>query len=104
MLGAADDQHLLLTDRKAATTQVPGDTGPLMGATTVGLIPQQGFQVTAVRQLPQGAAQQFGLAGKRGIVEVEVEQARGDGVLVDSQPGGQRGLAHKSTAAGLAAD
>ncbi|MNE38528.1 hypothetical protein D3C80_1324310 [compost metagenome] len=104
MLGATDHQHLLFTDVQAPAAQMPGYGGALMGTAAVGLIAQQGFQIARCRQLAQRAPQQLGLAGQGGVVEVQVQHARSDCVLVDAQPWRQRGLPDKGTAPGFATD
>ncbi|MNV86084.1 hypothetical protein D3C71_1800890 [compost metagenome] len=62
MLGAADDQHLLGQYVQPTLHQMPRHRGPLVQTPGVGLIAQQGFEITGQRQLAQGIAQQVRLA------------------------------------------
>ncbi|MCY1183098.1 hypothetical protein D9M73_236910 [compost metagenome] len=50
MLGATDDQHLFGRYVQAAFEQMTGECRPLMQAPGVGLIAQQGLQVTGQRE------------------------------------------------------
>ena len=74
MLGTADQQHLRLVDGQPSAGQMPGDGGALMGPSAMGLIAQQGFQIAGGGQLAQGSAEQFGLAGQRRVIEIQVQQ------------------------------
>jgi hypothetical protein len=51
----------------------------------------------------KGVAQQFGLTGQRGIVEVQVDDVRSDRVLVDAQVRGKRDFLDERAPARLAA-
>ncbi|MNR23127.1 hypothetical protein D3C85_1401300 [compost metagenome] len=64
MLGAADDQHLFSRHAQPSIKQMARDRGPLVQASRVRLIAQEGFKVPGQRQLTQGSAQQVGLTGQ----------------------------------------
>ncbi|MNV79325.1 hypothetical protein D3C71_1728700 [compost metagenome] len=64
MLGAADDQHLFSRHAQPPIKQMARDRGPLVQASRVRLIAQEGFKVPGQRQLTQGSAQQVGLTGQ----------------------------------------
>ena len=67
-------------------------------------VAQHRVELAAGGQLPQRAAQQFGLPGQRGVVEVQVDLARRHGLLVDALVAGNGRFAHEGAAADLAAD
>ena len=102
MLGAADHQHLSGIDSQPARAQVPRHRRTLVHAPRMGLIAQQRLQVTAGCQLAQCTAQHFALPRQRRIVEVEIDHASDDFLLVDAQVGRQRSLPDKGAAPGFA--
>ena len=104
MLRAVDDQDLVGVDREPAQPQMAGDRGPVLRAAAMGLIAQQRLKVAGCRQLPQGGAQQVGLAGEGGVVEAEVDGAGRRRLLVDAVAGRQGDVAYERSPALLAAD
>ena len=79
LLRAVDDQDLVGADREPAQPQVAGDRGPVLRATAMGLVAQQRLKVAGRRQLPQGAAQQVGLAGRGSARRLRETAAGGAG-------------------------
>ena len=61
MLRAADDHHLIRRDFEPAPFEVKCHRSPLMGTAAVGLVTQQGFQITRGRKPAQCGSQQVGL-------------------------------------------
>ena len=84
VLRAADDQHLIRGDRKSALFKVKCHRGPLVGTATVGLVTQQGLQITRGRKPSQSVSQQVGLSGHRWIVEIQIHYVIGKRTLVDA--------------------
>jgi succinate dehydrogenase/fumarate reductase flavoprotein subunit len=93
VLGAADDQDPVGVDVQPELPQVPGDGGAIAGAAAVGLVAQQDVQVAGCGEVPQGLAQQVGLAGERGVVEAEINGVRRYRLLVDAVPRRQAEIA-----------
>ena len=104
VLRAVDDQDLVGVDREPAQPQMAGDRGPVLRPAAMGLVAQQRLKIAGCRQLPQGAAQQVGLAGQGGVVEAEVDGVRGRRLLVDAVAGRQGDVADERSPALLAAD
>ena len=75
-----------------------------MGTATVGLVPQQGLQVTRGCEPSQSVSQQVGLSGYRRIVEIQIDDVIGKRTVVDVVASRQGGFPNEGAAAGFAAD
>ncbi len=67
----------------------------------MGMTTKKRIQVAGGSQLPQRRAQQFGLLWQGGIIEVQVDHVRSDGLLIHAQAGRQCYFPHKGPSAGL---
>src|SRR5437667_5056583 len=74
-----------------------------MRAAPVGLVTQQRVEVAGASDLPQGWPEKLSLPGESGVVEVQVDDVTGSGVLVDAVPCGQGDVSHERPSSLLAA-
>ena len=83
VLRAADDHHLIRRDFEPAPFEVKCHRSPLMGTATVGLVTQQGFQITRGCKTAQCGSQQIGLFRHRWIVEIQIDNILGQRAALD---------------------
>jgi hypothetical protein len=70
VLSAVDDQDSVAADVESPPAQVVSDRGPVLDAPARWLIAQERVEVAGSGEIPQGLAQQLGLAGNRGELKL----------------------------------
>ena len=81
-----------------------GDRGPVLSAPAMWLIAQERIEVAGPGEVPQGLAQQLGLAGNRGRVEAQIDGVDGHRPLIDLLAGRGSEVTHERAPALLGAD